>query len=159
MKKVYFLFLIVVVFNLILLSSTKTATPILVQGFISENVLGNLIDNEDLEVIVRTEIGSVTYANTKWTNPGGSHTVGHYDAIVYAFPGNKITVTASIKGKNCIADKGEENMPGGEVFMAPVRESMSGWINFDYPRIIDGNFISGVKLKFEVNPGPRSKLS
>jgi len=63
--------------------------------------------------------------------------------------GEGVDLKFSIKGKNCVADKGEENMPGGEVFMAPVRESMNGWIHFDYTRIINGDFISGVKLKFE----------
>src|SRR3989344_3309199 len=63
--------------------------------------------------------------------------------------GNGVDLKFSIKGKNCVPDKGEENMPGGEVFMAPVRESVSGWINFDYPRIVNGNLISGVKMKFE----------
>ncbi len=63
--------------------------------------------------------------------------------------GEGVDLKFSISGKNCIADKGEENMPGGEVFMAPVRESMNGWIKFDYPRVVSGNFISEVFLKFE----------
>jgi len=54
----------------------------------------------------------------------------------------------SIKGKNSVADCGEENMPGGEVFMAPVRESLNGWIKFDYPRIVSGKQIAEVYLKF-----------
>jgi aminopeptidase len=62
--------------------------------------------------------------------------------------GEGVDLKFSISGKNCIADRGEENMPGGEVFMAPVRESMNGFIEFDYPRIVNGNKISGVKLKF-----------
>ena len=40
-------------------------------------------------------------------------------------------------------------MPGGEVFMAPVRDSLNGTIKFDYPRIVNGNEISGVYLRFE----------
>ena len=63
--------------------------------------------------------------------------------------GEGVDLKFSIKGKNCIPDKGEENMPGGEVFMAPVRESMNGTISFDYPRVVNGNLISEVKLKFE----------
>ena len=62
--------------------------------------------------------------------------------------GEGVDLRFSIRGKNCVPDKGEENMPGGEVFMAPVRESMNGWINFDYPRVVNGNLISGVKLTF-----------
>ncbi len=63
--------------------------------------------------------------------------------------GGGVDLKFSIKGKNCIADKGEENMPGGEVFMAPVRESLEGWIKFDYPIIVSGKQISEVFLKFE----------
>lgn len=62
--------------------------------------------------------------------------------------GEGIDLKFSIKGKNSIADKGEENMPGGEIFMAPVRESLNGWVKFDYPRIVSGKQISGVYLKF-----------
>jgi len=79
------------------------------------------------------------------------------DKICYIFDkGNRIHLVGdgvdlkfSIKEKNCVPDKGEENMPGGEVFMAPVRESVNGWINFDYPRIVNGNLISGIKMKFK----------
>ena len=63
--------------------------------------------------------------------------------------GDGVDLKFSIKEKNCVPDKGEENMPGGEVFMAPVRDSMNGWIKFDYPRVVNGNLISGVKLTFE----------
>jgi len=63
--------------------------------------------------------------------------------------GEGVDLKMSIHGKNCKADKGEENMPGGEVFMAPVRESLNGWIKFDYPRIVSGKQISGVHLKFK----------
>ena len=63
--------------------------------------------------------------------------------------GEGVDLKFSINGKNCVADKGEENMPGGEVFMAPIRESLNGWIKFDYPRIVSGKQIVGVELKFE----------
>lgn len=63
--------------------------------------------------------------------------------------GEGVDLKFSIKDKNCIADKGEENMPGGEVFMAPVRESLNGWIKFDYPVIVSGKQLLGVYLRFE----------
>ncbi len=63
--------------------------------------------------------------------------------------GKNVDLKFSIEGKNAVADKGEENMPGGEVFMAPVRESLKGWIKFEYPAIRDGKEVSGVYLKFE----------
>ncbi len=62
--------------------------------------------------------------------------------------GEGVDLKFSIKGKNCIADNGEENMPGGEVFMAPIRESLNGWIKFEYPAIYSGKEVSGIYLKF-----------
>ncbi|MDP2925661.1 MAG: aminopeptidase [Nanoarchaeota archaeon] len=62
--------------------------------------------------------------------------------------GDGVDLKFSIKGKNSVADKGEENMPGGEIFMAPVRKSLDGWIKFDYPRIVSGKQIAEVYFKF-----------
>ncbi len=78
----------------------------------------------------------------------GIKTVFEKGKSVHLF-GDNVDLKFSIKGKNCVADKGEENMPGGEVFMAPVRESLEGWIQFDYPRIVSGKQITGVRLTFE----------
>ena len=63
--------------------------------------------------------------------------------------GEGVDLKFSIEGKNCASDKGEENMPGGEVFMAPVRESLQGWIKFDYPAIESGKEVTDVFLRFE----------
>jgi len=63
--------------------------------------------------------------------------------------GNGVDLKFSIQSKNCIADKGEENMPGGEVFMAPVRDSLNGWIKFDYPAIEHGKEVTDILLRFE----------
>lgn len=41
-----------------------------------------------------------------------------------------------------------DNMPSGEVFTAPVVDSVEGAILFDKPLIYQGNEIEGVKLKF-----------
>ena len=42
-----------------------------------------------------------------------------------------------------------DNVPMGEVFMAPVRESLNGWIKFDYPAIRSGKEVTDIELKFE----------
>ena len=63
--------------------------------------------------------------------------------------GEGVDLKFSIKGKNCKSDKGEENMPGGEVFMAPVRESLNGWIQFDYPAVREGKEVTDIKLVFK----------
>jgi aminopeptidase len=62
--------------------------------------------------------------------------------------GKNIDLRMKIRGKLAFADKGEENMPGGEVFMAPLRESLQGWIKFEYPSIRSGNEISGIYVEF-----------
>jgi len=54
-----------------------------------------------------------------------------------------------VNGKLAVADKGHENMPGGEIFMAPVRDSAQGWIKFDYPAIRNGNEVSGIYAEFK----------
>ncbi|MFH1801221.1 MAG: aminopeptidase [archaeon] len=63
--------------------------------------------------------------------------------------GEGVDLKFSIAGKNAVADKGEDNMPGGEIFMAPVRESLNGWIKFDYPAIESGKEVTDIFLKFE----------
>ncbi len=63
--------------------------------------------------------------------------------------GKGVNLKFSIENKNSLYDDGKENMPGGEMFMAPVRESIQGEIKFDYPRVYLGKRLSGVYLKFE----------
>ncbi|MAG10800.1 hypothetical protein CMI44_00610 [Candidatus Pacearchaeota archaeon] len=63
--------------------------------------------------------------------------------------GEGVNLKFSIAGKNAIADKGHSNMPGGEIFMAPVRESLNGWIKFEYPAIRAGKEVTDIELKFE----------
>lgn len=63
--------------------------------------------------------------------------------------GEGVDLKFLIQGGKAVADKGEENMPGGEIFMAPVRESLNGWIRFDYPAIRDGKEVDEICLKFE----------
>jgi len=63
--------------------------------------------------------------------------------------GQNVDLKMKIHGAKAAADKGEENMPGGEVFMAPVRESLEGWIKFDYPAIRSGNEVEGIEITFE----------
>ncbi|MCU0642296.1 MAG: aminopeptidase [archaeon] len=63
--------------------------------------------------------------------------------------GENVDLRFRIHGSKAVADKGEENMPGGEIFMAPVRESMNGWIKFEYPALKLGKEVTGISLKFE----------
>jgi len=73
--------------------------------------------------------------------------------------GEGVDLKMEIHGKKAAADKGEENMPGGEIFMAPVRESLNGWIKFDYPAVRSGKEVTDVFLKFENGKVVESKSS
>jgi len=73
--------------------------------------------------------------------------------------GEGVDLKFNIHGQKAAADKGEENMPGGEVFMAPVRESLHGWIKFDYPAIRSGKEVTDILLKFENGRVVESKAS
>jgi len=63
--------------------------------------------------------------------------------------GKNVDLKFSIHGKNLKIDDGKENMPGGEIFMAPVKESLQGWIRFEYPAIEAGKEVTDIFLKFK----------
>ena len=55
----------------------------------------------------------------------------------------------SIKGIPAIPCGGEHNIPDGECFTAPVRDSVNGHIHFNTPTIYEGVAFSNVRLEFE----------
>jgi len=63
--------------------------------------------------------------------------------------GEKTNLTMSIKGRIAVIDSGEHNMPGGEIFTAPVDDTANGEIYFDLPAIRYGKEIRDVWLKLE----------
>ncbi|WP_313693044.1 aminopeptidase [Halorarum halobium] len=63
--------------------------------------------------------------------------------------GEGTDLTMSIAGNTAINDVGEENLPGGEVFTAPVKESVTGEVHFDMPLYRQGREIEDVRLRFE----------
>jgi len=63
--------------------------------------------------------------------------------------GENVDLKFSIAGKNSVYDDGKENMPGGEIFMAPVKESLNGFIKFEYPALYNGKEVTDIYLKFK----------
>lgn len=63
--------------------------------------------------------------------------------------GKNVDLEFDIHGKLAKGDLDGDNIPCGEIFMAPVRESANGWIKFDYPGIEAGKEVSDIYLKFE----------
>ncbi len=62
--------------------------------------------------------------------------------------GEKTDLTMSVKGRNAIVGDATHNVPGGEVYTAPVDDSMEGEIWFDMPGIRYGREIKGIRLRF-----------
>jgi len=63
--------------------------------------------------------------------------------------GLKTDLTISIKGRNAVVGGPTHNVPGGEVFTAPVDDSAEGEIFFDLPAVVYGKSVDGIKLRFE----------
>lgn len=62
--------------------------------------------------------------------------------------GPNTDLSFSIKGIPAIKCPGKENFPDGEVFTAPVRDSVNGWIGFNTPTSYGGNQYDGIELRF-----------
>ncbi|MFB6205930.1 MAG: aminopeptidase [Haloglomus sp.] len=63
--------------------------------------------------------------------------------------GETTDVRASIDGMHAVNDYGEKNLPGGEVFTAPVVDSVEGEVLFDVPIHDKGQKFENVRLTFE----------
>jgi len=62
--------------------------------------------------------------------------------------GERTNLTMSIKGRNAVVGDATHNVPGGEVYTAPVDDSAEGEIWFDLPGIRYGREIKGIRLRF-----------
>ena len=55
----------------------------------------------------------------------------------------------SIKGIPAVICGGDRNIPDGEVFTAPVKDSVEGHVTFNAPSIYQGTAFDGIRLEFE----------
>ncbi|WP_380702469.1 aminopeptidase [Salinithrix halophila] len=58
-------------------------------------------------------------------------------------------ITLSIEGRKGVIDGGENNMPGGEFFYAPLEQKTEGIITYEWPAVIAGQEVSGIRLTFQ----------
>ena len=63
--------------------------------------------------------------------------------------GENTDLTMSLAGNRTLNDYGEKNLPGGEVFTAPVPDSVEGEVHFDLPLYHNGREVTDVVLRFE----------
>jgi len=68
---------------------------------------------------------------------------------VHIKSGETTDVRMSIEGNIVKNDCGKHNMPGGEVFTAPIADSVEGEVLFDKPVMVHGREVLGARLVFE----------
>ena len=71
------------------------------------------------------------------------------DAREVRITGPETDLRFSIEGIPVVPCAGEMNIPDGEVFTAPVRDSVEGHIRFNAPTIYQGAGFDGIRLAFE----------
>lgn len=69
------------------------------------------------------------------------------DKVRIVSPGTDLTF--SIKGINAVKCSGKANIPDGEVYTAPVRDSVNGTIRYNTPSLYQGFVYDNVELTFE----------
>ncbi len=68
---------------------------------------------------------------------------------VHIVSGDTTDVRLSVDGNPTQNDYGERNLPGGEVFTAPIPDSVEGEVLFDKPLMAQGREVQDVYLEFE----------
>ena len=63
--------------------------------------------------------------------------------------GEETDVTMSLAGNTTLNDYGKKNLPGGEVFTAPVPDSVEGTVLFDLPLYHNGREVEDAYLEFD----------
>lgn len=63
--------------------------------------------------------------------------------------GPNTDITFSIKGMNAIPCIGEMNLPDGEIYTVPVRDSVNGVITYNTPSPYEGSIFNNVSLTFK----------
>jgi aminopeptidase len=69
------------------------------------------------------------------------------DKVKIVGPGTELAF--SIKGIPAVACDGKLNIPDGEVFSAPVRDSINGTVQFNTPTIYNGIRFDNIRLEFK----------
>jgi aminopeptidase len=63
--------------------------------------------------------------------------------------GRETDLTFSLEGMRWAVDAGESNMPGGEIWTAPVTSSLDGRIYFEFPGVLGGRLVKDIRLEWK----------
>lgn len=67
----------------------------------------------------------------------------------FRYVGANCDLTFKTQGRIWINSDGKTNMPSGEVYTAPVDDSMNGWIRYSYPSLYMGETVENISLEFK----------
>jgi aminopeptidase len=73
--------------------------------------------------------------------------------------GEDTELAFSVKGRKWENCGGEKNMPDGEVFTAPVEDSVNGTVRFSYPGIYSGKEVEDITLAFKDGKVAKAKAA
>lgn len=69
-------------------------------------------------------------------------------AVKIQMRGKNTDLSFSVAGRKALVGAGKYNMPDGEVFTAPIEDSVEGYISFDIPVYFEGNVIIDARINF-----------
>ncbi|MBW4083941.1 aminopeptidase [Paenibacillus sp. S150] len=93
------------------------------------------------------EVCNLDYAKMDKAQDALADLMRRTDKVRIAGPGTELTF--SIKGIGAEKCSGQKNIPDGEVYSAPVRDSVHGTISYNAATIYNGVTFENVKFKFE----------
>ncbi|WP_019911486.1 aminopeptidase [Paenibacillus sp. HW567] len=93
------------------------------------------------------EVCNLDYAKMDRAQDALADLMRRTDKVRIAGPGTELTF--SIKGIGAEKCSGQKNIPDGEVYSAPVRDSVNGTISYNAATLYNGVTFENVKFKFE----------
>lgn len=87
------------------------------------------------------------YAKMSKAQDGLKALMEETDKVRLVAPGTDLTF--SIKGIDVVKCDGQRNIPDGEVYTAPVRDSANGTIKYNTPSLYQGNLYNDITFTFE----------
>jgi aminopeptidase len=93
------------------------------------------------------ETCTMDYKKLSIAMDGLVHLMEKTDSVHITGPGTDLRF--SIKGIPVIKCDGDRNIPDGEVFTAPVKDSVNGVICFNTPSLREGSIYSDIRLEFK----------
>ncbi|MHA6532528.1 aminopeptidase [Paenibacillus sp. BAC0078] len=93
------------------------------------------------------EVCNLDYAKMDRAQDALAELMRRTDKVRIAGPGTELTF--SIKGIGAEKCSGQKNIPDGEVYSAPVRDSVNGTISYNAATLYNGVTFENVKFKFE----------